>query len=59
MPTYIYHCKKCKYDKDVVHKITENPEIVCEDCGDTMPKVIRSSNFHLKGSGWFGKIKSK
>ena len=57
MATYVYHCPECEYDRDVVHGMTETPEIVCIDCSTKMSKVIRSSNFQLKGSGWFGKSK--
>jgi len=57
MATYVYHCYECEYDKDVVHGMTEEPVIVCEECDRKMSKVIRGSNFHLKGSGWFGKSK--
>jgi len=57
MATYVYHCYECEYDKEVVHGMTESPEVVCKDCAKGMHKVIRSSNFQLKGSGWFGKSK--
>ena len=57
MATYVYHCYECEYDKDVVHGMTESPTVVCKDCDNEMSKVIRSSNFQLKGSGWFGKSK--
>jgi len=58
MPTYVYNCKACDYDKDVKHSMNEKPKISCEDCQGKMHKVIRSSNFQLKGSGWFGKSTS-
>ena len=57
MATYVYHCYKCEYDKDVKHGMTESPVIQCEECNEVMKKVIRSSSFQLKGNGWFGKSK--
>ena len=57
MATYVYHCSECEYDEDVVHGMTETPDIFCDVCNEQMKKVIRSSNFQLKGSGWFGKSK--
>jgi putative FmdB family regulatory protein len=57
MATYVYHCYECEYDKEVVHGMTESPKVECKECERTMSKVIRSSNFQLKGSGWFGKSK--
>ncbi|QDP52428.1 MAG: hypothetical protein Unbinned96contig1001_45 [Prokaryotic dsDNA virus sp.] len=57
MPTYTYNCKSCEKDTEVVHKMMEDPIIKCTVCNKVAQKVIRSSNFHLKGSGWFGKSK--
>lgn len=57
MPTYVYNCKACNYDRDVRHGMQETPKIECEECDSIMKKVIRSSNFQLKGKGWFGKSK--
>jgi len=57
MATYDYYCHECERDQEVVHGMTEAPKVECEVCERTMSKVMRSSNFHLKGSGWFGKSK--
>ena len=57
MATYDYHCYECGYDEEVVHGMTETPEVSCYICEGKMSKVIKSSNFQLKGSGWFGKSK--
>ena len=57
MATYVYHCYECEYDKDVVHGMSEEPVVVCDECDRKMSKVIRGSNFQLKGSGWYGKSK--
>jgi putative FmdB family regulatory protein len=57
MATYDYYCSECDCDQEEVHGMTETPVITCPTCSTKMSKVIRSSNFQLKGSGWFGKSK--
>lgn len=53
MPIYEYQCEKCGIKKEVMHKISETPEILCPECSATMYKLISPSAFHLKGSGWY------
>ncbi len=57
MATYIYNCKECDRDEDIVHGMTESPEFYCDVCTTKLSKVIRNVNFHLKGSGWFKQSK--
>jgi len=45
MPTYDYQCKTCGYDQEIVHRMSEDPEILC-DCGEQMVKTI-SSDFQV------------
>jgi|APSaa5957512576_1039674.scaffolds.fasta_scaffold03008_14 putative FmdB family regulatory protein len=52
MPTYVYQCLKCKQVIETVHRMIESPRIICEKCKEDMKKVIQSSSFVLKGSGW-------
>ena len=53
MPIYEYQCEKCGIKKEVMHKISETPEISCPECSAPMHKLISPSAFHLKGSGWY------
>lgn len=53
MPRYDYNCKKCNADKEIVHSIKETPQYFCLVCDTKLERVIRSTTFHLKGSGWF------
>ena len=48
--------ERCKEEKEEVHKMSENPEILCE-CGFKMERgIIRNTTgFILKGNGWSGK----
>ena len=53
MPIYEYKCEKCGFVKEIIHKISENPEVSCPECCGTMSKLISPAAFHLKGSGWY------
>ena len=53
MPIYEYQCSKCGFIKETFHKISEEPKITCPECSHLMKKLISSSSFHLKGSGWY------
>lgn len=44
MPTYEYHCKKCKNVQEEIHSIKLDPEIVCQECGEKpMERLISKS----------------
>jgi putative FmdB family regulatory protein len=53
MPVYEYECLKCKKRHEIMQRITENPLIDCPDCGGKMKKIISSTSFVLKGTGWY------
>ena len=55
MPTYDYLCTRstCNFSKEVFHKMSENPEIICEKCGSLMKRLISAPSFILKGEGWY------
>lgn len=36
-----------------MQKITEKPLTICPGCGGNMKKMISSTSFVLKGSGWY------
>lgn len=36
-----------------MQRITENPLTDCSDCGGKMKKIISSTTFVLKGTGWY------
>lgn len=61
MAIYDYKCENCEFEKEIVHGMSETPQISCDLCGGTMHKMIpKSFNFVLKGDGWAGKnIKEK
>ena len=50
MPTYDYKCIKCGETQEVIHKMSENPELSC-DCGGKMVRqiVLGDGGFIIKG----------
>lgn len=53
MPCYDYRCPACGSLKiDVIHKMTEEPEILCDKCQAKMRIQVEATNFLLKGIGW-------
>lgn len=53
MPIYEYVCEKCDQQMEVIQKITEAPLTVCPDCRGRLRKMISSTSFVLKGTGWY------
>jgi putative FmdB family regulatory protein len=52
MPIYEYQCKKCG-EFEVTQRITEAPLKQCPTCRGRVTKLISSTSFQLKGSGWY------
>jgi putative FmdB family regulatory protein len=52
MPIYEYNCKRCG-DFEITQRISEDPLKKCPTCGAKVSKLISTSAFHLKGSGWY------
>lgn len=53
MPIYEYRCEKCGSELEVAQRITDAPLTSHAECGGTMKRLISTSTFHLKGSGWY------
>lgn len=53
MPLYEYLCQSCKKQHEIMQKMSEAPKKKCPECGGKMSKLISSSGFQLKGSGWY------
>jgi putative FmdB family regulatory protein len=53
---YQYRCDYCAEEREVFHRMTEDPEVLC-DCGKKMrrvinsPSLIRVTGLGLKGRG--------
>ncbi|MBI3770514.1 MAG: zinc ribbon domain-containing protein [Deltaproteobacteria bacterium] len=52
MPIYEYHCGKCG-DFEVMQKMSDKPLAECPTCRRKVTKLISSTSFQLKGSGWY------
>ena len=52
MPIYEYRCPKCGVF-EVSQRITEQPLARCPTCKGKVSKLISSTSFTLKGSGWY------
>jgi len=52
MPIYEYKCAKCGV-VEVMQGIKEAPLKKCPNCKSKVERMISSSSFVLKGSGWY------
>jgi len=53
MPIYEYRCNDCQQVFEEWQKGFEDREMVCPVCGGASSRLISSSAFVLKGSGWY------
>ena len=53
MPIYEYSCTKCGKHTEAMRKVSDPPLTKCPACGGKLTKMISSSSFVLKGSGWY------
>ena len=52
MPIYEYRCNKCG-EFEIVQKITDPQLKKCPTCRGKVTKLISSTSFQLKGTGWY------
>lgn len=54
MPIYEYRCQNCEKISEFFQKLSDAPKTECPSCKkNTLKKQISSTNFQLKGSGWY------
>lgn len=53
MPIYEYKCSKCGEVFETLQKFSDPPVERCKFCGGGVERLISSSSFQLKGSGWY------
>lgn len=54
MPIYEYSCPRCGQGREVIHKMSETPEVHCADCPDQrLERQVSAAAFRLKGGGWY------
>jgi len=51
MPTYDYHCNKCKITKEIIRSISDDTEEKCQKCGTVMVRqfTLNRTGFIMKG----------
>ncbi|MFW9899665.1 MAG: FmdB family zinc ribbon protein [Candidatus Thorarchaeota archaeon] len=49
MSIYIYKCPKCSNTKEIIHKMTENPSVLCSECEILMNRILFPVNFRIRG----------
>ncbi len=53
MPIYEYQCQSCGKHLEIMQRYTDMPLANCPDCGGPVRKLISSTSFVLKGTGWY------
>ena len=52
MPTYVYKCKKCEHQLEVVQRMSDSPLTECPQCKGDLRKVLFPVGISFKGSGF-------
>ena len=42
MPTYVYRCSECSVEYERVQQIADNPDKICQDCGEAVRRVLQA-----------------
>ena len=53
MPLYEYRCKKCGKVLEKLQRLSAKPLTVHESCGGALERLVSTSAFQFKGSGWY------
>ena len=54
MAIYEYGCDTCEHTQTEMHGMMEDPEILCEECGNKCTRNITGkAGFKFKGSGFY------
>lgn len=53
MPIYEYECNKCNNSIEKLETITSDTKHICQKCGTIMERIISTTTFILKGTGWY------
>lgn len=54
MPTYTYQCENCGIRFDQYQKFTDDPLVVCPECGEpALRKVYQPVGIVFKGKGFY------
>lgn len=54
MPIYEYRCDHCDMHFELMQKVSDPAATKCPTCHqETIKKLISSTSFQLKGTGWY------
>jgi putative FmdB family regulatory protein len=53
MPVYEYECESCGAHHEIMQRYSDMPLAKCPACGGSVKKLISSTSFVLKGTGWY------
>ena len=53
MPTYEYRCRACGHVFEIVQKMSDDPLVICPECGGELRKVFTPPAIAFKGSGFY------
>jgi putative FmdB family regulatory protein len=53
MPTYEYACRACGHVFEIVQKMSDDPLVICPECGGELRKVFAPPAIAFKGSGFY------
>ncbi len=53
MPIYEYRCEECNHTFELLEGFEADPVKRCVECGGEARRLISTSSFILKGSGWY------
>ena len=53
MPIHEYQCRKCEAVAERIEGMHDGPMKKCPSCGGKVDRMMSSSAFVLKGTGWY------
>lgn len=54
MPIYEYQCQSCGHAHEAFQSMSEQALTICPQCNEPkLTKLISSTSFQLKGTGWY------
>lgn len=53
MPIHEYKCRKCEAVAERIEGMNDDPMKKCPSCGAKVDRMMSSSSFVLKGTGWY------
>jgi putative FmdB family regulatory protein len=53
VPTYEYACRACGHVFEIVQKMSDDPLVICPECGGELRKVFAPPAISFKGSGFY------